>query len=597
MIILKEMFIINIVLDTIRSINITLCEIVYKLIAYCYDIFMLFTEMGDILSSDKISEFYSRIGLILGFFMIFRVMISFLGYIINPDDASDTKKGYSSIIKRILIVIILLGSVRAIFDLAFDVQYKIVKSNVIPNLIIGGELDSGDDTEGTVFADIIYNTMFYNYISNTDTQNMTPVEKHENDLTIGFIGFENMSEFKGIINRKIDGEENGNEEYVYNFEAHGLIPLAAGLIVLWLIITYTIQLGIRCFQLAYLELIAPIPIMFYLDPSKEDLLKKWTDQCVTTYIDVFIRIATLYFIVYLMTIITESNSLDSFIVGDTLTNAYISTILILALMSFAKKIPNLIQEVLPTSSNAASLSMGLSSPKELWGQMKGVPLLGAAVGGAAALAGKGLKSTGKFAWKNTGGRAWDATGGRAINKLKGKYNNWNEGIKGKQEYKDRVKEIDDVYAKYGDDFSAKNYDKVFDGNQNYINSYKNLAAAKDQAEKDYGKNTYEYEQAIKSAKEAHEVQQKANPKLASREAALKEYEKYHPTAQKSPTSPKVPSSIIIEDHVASKPRKQEKPQEDKNSQHANLVSQYEQEKDPIKKAQLKQKIDDFERKN
>ena len=71
------------------------------------------------------------------------------------------------------------------------------------------------------------------------------------------------------------------------------------------IITYCISVATRVIQLAYLQLIAPVPILSYIsDP--EGSFKNWTKQCMTTYLDLFIRLAVVYFAIFLiMDIISE----------------------------------------------------------------------------------------------------------------------------------------------------------------------------------------------------------------------------------------------------------------------------------------------------
>lgn len=86
-------------------------------------------------------------------------------------------------------------------------------------------------------------------------------------------------------------QENG--KYVIEFD--WLLSLLFGVVFLYLMFTYCIQVATRVIQLAYLQLIAPVPILSYIsDP--DGAFQKWLKQCATTFLDLFIRLAIIYFI-------------------------------------------------------------------------------------------------------------------------------------------------------------------------------------------------------------------------------------------------------------------------------------------------------------
>lgn len=51
------------------------------------------------------------------------------------------------------------------------------------------------------------------------------------------------------------------------------MALAFGIAVLYTIFIFTIQVGVRVIQLAYLQIIAPIPIIMYITPKGDEQLK------------------------------------------------------------------------------------------------------------------------------------------------------------------------------------------------------------------------------------------------------------------------------------------------------------------------------------
>jgi len=83
---------------------------------------------------------------------------------------------------------------------------------------------------------------------------------------------------------------------------------------------YCISVGVRLIMLAFLQLIAPIPILSYLGQDKDGVFGKWAKKCLSTFLDLFIRLAIIYFVIFIISllIVDESNSTSLF----TITAAY-----------------------------------------------------------------------------------------------------------------------------------------------------------------------------------------------------------------------------------------------------------------------------------
>lgn len=83
----------------LRSFLLSLCDIIYRLIAFCFDIF---EKLGTakILENEVINVFYEKVGFILGIYMIFRLTFLAIQYILNPDMMSDKQKGTSKVLTK-----------------------------------------------------------------------------------------------------------------------------------------------------------------------------------------------------------------------------------------------------------------------------------------------------------------------------------------------------------------------------------------------------------------------------------------------------------------------------------------------------------------
>ena len=68
------------------------------------NLFQLILDLANvkIFSDSVISDFANRIYIILGLIMIFKLMISFIQYIVNPEKMSDKEQGVTNILKRVI---------------------------------------------------------------------------------------------------------------------------------------------------------------------------------------------------------------------------------------------------------------------------------------------------------------------------------------------------------------------------------------------------------------------------------------------------------------------------------------------------------------
>ena len=85
----------------------------------------------NIVSIDVIKKFSTRIGLVLGIFMLFNIAISLLNYIASPDKFSDKSKGGSKMITNIFVSLALLAAYNHIFDIGYRIQDKVLEDNNI----------------------------------------------------------------------------------------------------------------------------------------------------------------------------------------------------------------------------------------------------------------------------------------------------------------------------------------------------------------------------------------------------------------------------------------------------------------------------------
>lgn len=354
------------ILKSLRTLMMAICELVYNLIVFCFDVFQ---KLGtaQIVSDAAVNGIFNKISLILGIFMIFRLTFAAIQYIIDPDLMTDKNKGAGNIIKKVIITIVLLGSVNYIFKMAYDIQNYINEDNVLERVLLG-DLDSKYKNEpGKMVANNLFKTFF------RINENIADKDNFEVDI-IEASGGVDFTPIYRELNETGTNTKTNEEEFAYKMDGYGFGILAIGLAGLYVIFMFTIQVAVRLFQLAYLQMIAPIPIMMYITPKGDEQLKKWGQQCLTTFLDFFIRTAIIYFAIYLIgTIVADkenvTSSMSGIWTGNVVKDAYILGILIIGVLMFAKKVPNLLKEIFPSLGGAAGFSYNIGG-KEFKDTMK-----------------------------------------------------------------------------------------------------------------------------------------------------------------------------------------------------------------------------------
>ena len=74
---MQTLSIISTARDALRGLMLSLCELVYSLISFCFQVFYNLGK-ANILNNDILDPIFKNIGLIIGIFMIFRVTFAFV---------------------------------------------------------------------------------------------------------------------------------------------------------------------------------------------------------------------------------------------------------------------------------------------------------------------------------------------------------------------------------------------------------------------------------------------------------------------------------------------------------------------------------------
>lgn len=369
--------------DALRSVAAALDSLIYQVVAFLYKLFF-FVSSTEIFQNDAVKNVSKNFQLLVAVVVMFSLSISLVNYIVNPDNMKSGKVPANKLVTKIITSLILLLTINIVFATAYRLQNAIIENNFIGKLILGDKAQSFDvESMGMSFSKSILSAFITDNPNKSGTVPQYNIQD-ANDLFNYILTKE--SQFHYLTDFINDKDDQG--EYVLNYNA---LSIPVGLFIAYILLTYVIGVGVRTVQLFYLQIISPVPILFYVLPNGEDKLKKWTQQCITTYLDLFIRHLIIYITIFLCSNLLSTKG--TFIIppeADEYKN-WIILALVIAIMLFAKKAPDLIKELFPATSKASG-DFGLNLGKQFKGTAAGA-VLGAGVGGIAGAA-TGLLSGG-----------------------------------------------------------------------------------------------------------------------------------------------------------------------------------------------------------
>ena len=414
----------------IRKFFFDLDKVVFGLISIMYDLIILIARTSPLTQGD-ITKMAERIYQLLAIFMIFKVTFSLIMYIVNPDDFTEKNKGVSKLLANVIISLSLLILTPFMFKYAYTVQKIVLEDNSMAALVFGEEVEKG--YFNTAGEDMTFITFSPFFVPNTSLPALAPCNTFwvkenikVNDKTV--VKTVVNSECSGINNSDYSTASGGmfslvgsgatltetdiknyvvgmnnrvvglafrkdlaiatddSENFVMDYSF--LASTAVGIVVVLLLLSYCMDIAVRSIKLAFLQLIAPVPIISYIDPKsgKDGMFKKWYKMCLSTYVSLFLRLLILYFMVYIVKMITDHGLVDIYD-GSYTTNAWVWVFILIGALMFAKQFPKILENLGVKLDGGGKFT--LNPLKKVENEALGVKkLLGlGATAGAAGLAG------------------------------------------------------------------------------------------------------------------------------------------------------------------------------------------------------------------
>ena len=383
--------------DGLRSFCTIFDGVATTLLGGIYKVFFLVAN-ATIVSGDVIKVFYSRIQLILGILMIFKLAMSILNIIINPDVVKDQKNGPGKMVTRIVAALFMLTLVIPInipnatakslnayindhgilFGVLYKAQDSILSENILAKLILGTSSNAdADDMDVNNLSDIgnsMASTVLKVFVRINVNDDTLPACDYASDddpcsntvcaaeVNESHYAEENVDP-QVILTHINDSCGRGSDER-YAFEYTPIIGALVMLIMALIITGFTVDIAVRAIKLAVLRLVAPVPIISYINPPKQGggAFDNWTKSLISTYVDLFVRLAIVYFGLFMIQIIMNGG-LDIFgsnVQGFTFTSGVAFIFIILGILVFMRQAPQFIKDILGIKGKPMG-NVGLSS--------------------------------------------------------------------------------------------------------------------------------------------------------------------------------------------------------------------------------------------
>lgn len=410
--------------DFLRGVLASIDKLVFSLLSWIIE--GIFNLSSLAVNVDFVQSIYKRIYIILAIFMVFKLTFSFLKYLVSPDAMTDKEQGVGKLAARVVTMVVMLIAFpilvfQPVKGMGNRTILQILQDGVVktlPRIILGTKIDERKDSSSEINAKSNGEQLALSMLKSFYYPSVCPGgaaedKKYENECNSYFQGgtgsvqmeiasegiwsggtgiteIKSLSDFEESVKEQL--AKSSDKAYAWNY----MWPLTTitGILLIVIMLGISIDVAVRAFKLIILQMMAPIPIMSYIDPkaSKDGAFNAWLKSFVSTYIDLFVKLGTVYLILLLAQALF-SDQLFAKTDFKGLSFLYVRVFLIIGLFQFAKSAPKFIKDALGIKDNGG-------------GFMDSLKTLGAAAGlaGGAVVGGIGGMASGIAAAKASGSK-------------------------------------------------------------------------------------------------------------------------------------------------------------------------------------------------
>lgn len=382
--------------------------IIYGFVDYVYDIFNALAKVN-LFKTEDYQTIVSRIYVVLGLIMLFVLAYSLLKAVINPDEFAKGESSFPKLIKNVVVSLAIIAILPTAFTVAFNFQNAVLNKNTIPGLVFGvNSEDYNKATDADAGRDMSYYVLSAFLHPNFDWCNEKGYAVNDNES-----GDVNLSECASEIDG--DGDwllTNGEDlkSVTENFKAGSydisafndfgesaaagkltynvFISTIAGVFLLYVLLNFCFDMAVRVVKLMFFQIIAPIPVICRVIPGGKlkDVFSDWMKKTISTYVEVFIRIAIMYLGVFMISQVVDNfSSANLGNLGPT-QKLIAEALIIMGVVIFMRQAPKLIGDMFHLDSGG--MKLGLMDKLAMGGALTA----GAVAGGAFGMLGRNAVS-------------------------------------------------------------------------------------------------------------------------------------------------------------------------------------------------------------
>lgn len=462
-------------MDLVRSICSAADRITYTLIGILYN---LIEDLAthQLMEQSTIENISNKLYSFIAIFMLFKISFSLINYIINPEAITDKEKGGSKLIINILISFGLIIFTPIGFSLLYEAQTAILEEKLVSGLFLSDTVSENRLYISSLCEEYGYSPVTLSRNNKADTGayismitlrpfvqvdetalNVRGEETVEKFLDNGYCDAESVKE---LLQTSIVNFDDSNSKKLYIMDYGVIISTIVGIIVFLIFTVFCLDTAVRTIKLYFLQIIAPIPIISYIDPksSKNGIFNKWLKEVGVTWLDLFLRLAAVYFAVFII------SSLDVSLDIQVSYGGLLNLLILLGALLFAKKLPDILKKMFNIDLKG---NFTLNPLKKLEKEaLGGKQITGAATGLASGTLGMATSFRGnnfKERFENAGKAFTSGLKGgyKSPNSLKGLGAGMKPYREMRKKEKDAQKEADRKLRKY-DEFNQKGRDLIKD---------------------------------------------------------------------------------------------------------------------------------------
>ncbi|MDD5865056.1 MAG: hypothetical protein PUD07_00985 [bacterium] len=387
---------------------------IFKLVNFAYRIFLALAE-NNIFNQEDFSSITANIYKILSIVMLFILSYGILNKIVDPDSNKSAVDG-KKIFTNFIISIILITLCPSIFQFAYGFQSAFLNSEIISGIFTGNTNEVDSIHYGGIYMSV--NT-FLPFFSPTGGDSNNVYGKTD-------IGVIRATGPNGSSHEFECSDEDGDEEcsleratnfaletgsfsvfrafakniYEGEVDFDWFAALIVGGFLVYVMISFCFDMGIRVCKLAFYQIIAPIAIFCMVIPKMDDIFKKWLSNVGKTFMSSFTRVFIMNLGVYFISLISDfnlfANSTDT---GNGFLNLLAKCFIILGVVAFMRQAPKLLSDLFGFGDG--DMKLGIKDKLKAGGAFAAGAAIG---GGVTALTRNAVNAFGNFK---------DANGGKA----------------------------------------------------------------------------------------------------------------------------------------------------------------------------------------